>query len=398
MLPSWPHHVTVIAPSPYHHGAITLPSRGHHLTVMAPSRYHHGSIMLLSWPHLTAMATSSYHYGPIILPSWPHHLSIIAPSSYRHGPIILSSWPHHVTVMLPLWGHHPTITVPSSYCHGPIILPSCYHHSPIMLLSWPHHVTVMTPSSYCHGPIILLSWPHHLTITAPSSYHHGQSSASVRPGRSQTPALSRCPTASAGCAAAGWRRRFWGTTSVSRACASLQRQARFQPSARHSSLGPSSSLTHARLVTLIDGGWRVSGTEQKHLLSFSKAKIKHESQSVAQSKNTHSRKPKLSSIKCGHRMDGWLLRARLCTHPEISPRFLQNQILCRLYKPLSPMSKDHIHKLKILSTLSEFGGLRKHQNNPACTKSVRVIRMLNSGHYMEGKKENKISVTEYAVL
>ena len=38
-----------------------------------------------------------------------------------------------------------------------------------------------------------------------------------------------------------------------------------------------------------------------------------------------------------------------------------------------PMQKDHIHMLKILQSMSEFGGLWKHQNNPACTKSVRVF-------------------------
>ena len=60
---------------------------------------------------------------------------------------------------------------------------------------------------------------------------------------------------------------------------------------------------------------------------------------------------------------------------------------------MSPVAKDHIHMLKILSTLSELGGLWKHQNNPACTKSVRVIRMLNLGHYIrKGKKQRIRSV------
>ena len=32
--------------------------------------------------------------------------------------------------------------------------------------------------------------------------------------------------------------------------------------------------------------------------------------------------------------------------------------------------------VKILWSVSEFGGLWKHQDNPACTKSVRVFRLL----------------------
>ena len=40
-------------------------------------------------------------------------------------------------------------------------------------------------------------------------------------------------------------------------------------------------------------------------------------ESVVQSKRTHSQKPKLSTIECGHQMDGWLLCAQLCAWPEI---------------------------------------------------------------------------------
>ena len=35
--------------------------------------------------------------------------------------------------------------------------------------------------------------------------------------------------------------------------------------------------------------------------------------------------------------------------------------------------KDHVCTLKILLSMLEFGGLWKHQNNPACIKSVRVF-------------------------
>ena len=38
--------------------------------------------------------------------------------------------------------------------------------------------------------------------------------------------------------------------------------------------------------------------------------------------------------------------------------------------------KDHTRTLKILESMSEFGGLWKHQNNPACAESVRVFGML----------------------
>ena len=62
-------------------------------------------------------------------------------------------------------------------------------------------------------------------------------------------------------------------------------------------------------------------------------------------------------------------------------RFLRSQILCRLHKsPMDEtinqgppmcicMQKDHISMLKILQSMSKFGGLWKQQNNPACTKN-----------------------------
>ena len=45
-------------------------------------------------------------------------------------------------------------------------------------------------------------------------------------------------------------------------------------------------------------------------------------------------------------------------------------------------AKNHIHMLKILMScssscyLSEFGRLWRHQNSPACTKNIRVFRVL----------------------
>ena len=39
------------------------------------------------------------------------------------------------------------------------------------------------------------------------------------------------------------------------------------------------------------------------------------------------------------------------------------------------MQNDHIYMmLKILQPMSEFGGLWKHRNNPACTKSVKSLQ------------------------
>ena len=51
----------------------------------------------------------------------------------------------------------------------------------------------------------------------------------------------------------------------------------------------------------------------------------------------------------------------------------------------SHSQKDPIRALKILQSMSEFGGLRKHHNKPACTKSVRVFKMLKLyyKHYTE---------------
>ena len=51
-----------------------------------------------------------------------------------------------------------------------------------------------------------------------------------------------------------------------------------------------------------------------------------------------------------------------------------------MYKEKVPCMYTHTCKLmtgtsKILESMSELSGLRKHQNNPACSKSVRVLKM-----------------------
>ena len=37
--------------------------------------------------------------------------------------------------------------------------------------------------------------------------------------------------------------------------------------------------------------------------------------------------------------------------------------------------------------MSEFGGLWKHQNNPACTKSVKSLQNVEVGHYIGEEEE-----------
>ena len=53
------------------------------------------------------------------------------------------------------------------------------------------------------------------------------------------------------------------------------------------------------------------------------------------------------------------------------------------------MQKDHIRTLKILQPMSEFGGLWKHSNNPTCTKSVRVFRVLKLNIIWKKEKKKK---------
>ena len=56
------------------------------------------------------------------------------------------------------------------------------------------------------------------------------------------------------------------------------------------------------------------------------------------------------------------------------------------------MQKDHMRTLMILRSMSEFGGLWKHQNNPARTKSVRVLTELKLDTIRKKKKEHIFSV------
>ena len=53
------------------------------------------------------------------------------------------------------------------------------------------------------------------------------------------------------------------------------------------------------------------------------------------------------------------------------------------------MRKDHIRTLKILQSVSEFGGLWKHPNNPARSKSARVFESVEDGHYTEEEEEEE---------
>ena len=47
----------------------------------------------------------------------------------------------------------------------------------------------------------------------------------------------------------------------------------------------------------------------------------------------------------------------------------------------------YTHRLKILQSTSEFGGLWKHPNTPAYTKSVRVIELLKLDNKQMAKKK-----------
>ena len=126
---------------------------------------------------------------------------------------------------------------------------------------------------------------------------------------------------------------------------------------------------------MLTGNLRYFTGSDKHILETISAIGK----SVAQSNSTRSQKIKLSTIECGHQMDGE------CNVLGFAPavRFLQSLILCRLYKKSfgwedklrSPMckhmQKGHMRWLKILQSITEFGGLWKHPINPACTKIVK---------------------------
>ena len=65
-----------------------------------------------------------------------------------------------------------------------------------------------------------------------------------------------------------------------------------------------------------------------------------------------------------------------------------------MYKQKVPCMYTHTCKLmtgtsKILESLSELSGLRKHQNNPACSKSVRVLKMLKLDTVQKKKQKIK---------
>ena len=58
-----------------------------------------------------------------------------------------------------------------------------------------------------------------------------------------------------------------------------------------------------------------------------------------------------------------------------APGFPQSQILCKIYKgPSDETSPSCVYICTHAKrSLSEFGGLWKHQNNPACTENVRGL-------------------------
>ena len=101
-----------------------------------------------------------------------------------------------------------------------------------------------------------------------------------------------------------------------------------------------------------------------------------------------------------HHTDGWSLHARFCTRPKVSlllysklckypTKVLQMRLQTR-YPTCISTQKDRIHMLKTLQPMSEPDGLRKCQNNQACTESVRSLHQSNNAghrHCMRKKKE-----------
>ena len=57
--------------------------------------------------------------------------------------------------------------------------------------------------------------------------------------------------------------------------------------------------------------------------------------------------------------------------------------------PCVRVQKDPTCSLKILWSMSECGGLGKHQNNPACTQSVRVFKVLRFTQTVSLRKKKK---------
>ena len=122
---------------------------------------------------------------------------------------------------------------------------------------------------------------------------------------------------------------------------------------------------------------------------------------MAQSKNTRSRKPKLSTMERGHQMDGD--RYVLGFAPAL--RFLRSQILCRLHKSPSDETVNRdppsVYECKKITHARERycspcqwimetpkttqHAYRNTKNNTACTRSVRVFRMLDT----TGKKKRQ---------
>ena len=94
---------------------------------------------------------------------------------------------------------------------------------------------------------------------------------------------------------------------------------------------------------------------------------------MAQSKSSNW-KAKLSMTERGYHMDGYGLHARLCACSV----FLWSQIMCQLYKTLSHETINHkgppwackkITRTCYNDPVVRVGDIRKHQNNPECTKS-----------------------------
>ena len=79
------------------------------------------------------------------------------------------------------------------------------------------------------------------------------------------------------------------------------------------------------------------------------------------------------------------IECRSCKSPSEEQDCIQTEFLLVCIR----MQKDHIRTFKIMQSMSKFDGLWKHQNNPACTKSVITFIMLKMGTIQKKKKKKK---------
>ena len=123
-----------------------------------------------------------------------------------------------------------------------------------------------------------------------------------------------------------------------------------------------------------EGGWLLCETvccRQRGTESVSSCCVCGES--VAQSRSTHSRKPKLITVECVTKWMG----DRYVQGFEFALRFLRSQILCRFYK--SPLDKT-INRGNIQGDGRKFLGHFRHYGS-----QVSIIKINQTGSYLTDK-------------